>query len=219
MTNKAKSNISIIGGADGPTSVWIAGRDKNLLHSIKNAFRKKRYQIKRRKILKNLKANPHTLEGLRDYIIDKYDAVEVSENEQIYQQNFRNIKSSLVMRYKPELLGEPLENFRPKDFSNRDEVLKFIEKSDEYMKRAESVSAEEFPLDSHLYIIGTGDGCEIRVNIELNYEIMDAGGSAESGVKLKAILKDIYSYYGVSQEDINNDSERFKNLIAILSSD
>lgn len=59
MKEKSSSAISIIGGADGPTSVWIAGRTKQ-----KNVFRRwKRYiwqwqqKRKRDRVLTDLKKN------------------------------------------------------------------------------------------------------------------------------------------------------------------
>lgn len=59
MKNKRKSFVSIIGGADGPTSIFIAGKsDKRPLKvRIKNAI----YKCKRKRVEKRIVANSHTL--------------------------------------------------------------------------------------------------------------------------------------------------------------
>ena len=59
MKNKRKSSVSIIGGADGPTSIFIAGKsDKRPLKvRIKNAI----YKCKRKRVEKRIVAGSHTL--------------------------------------------------------------------------------------------------------------------------------------------------------------
>ena len=61
MEQKSKNaiSISIIGGADGPTSVFIAGHSKKqpLKLRIKNSI----YRYKRKKVEKTIIANPHSL--------------------------------------------------------------------------------------------------------------------------------------------------------------
>lgn len=59
MEQKSKNaiSISIIGGADGPTSIFTAGHSKNqpLKIRIKNSI----YRYKRKKVEKTIVANPH----------------------------------------------------------------------------------------------------------------------------------------------------------------
>ena len=61
MEQKSKNaiSISIIGGADGPTSIFTAGHSKNqpLKIRIKNSI----YRYKRKKVEKTIVANPHSL--------------------------------------------------------------------------------------------------------------------------------------------------------------
>ena len=59
MKQKSKNAISIIGGADGPTSIFIAGHSKKqpLKIRIKNSI----YRYKRKKVEKTIVANPHLL--------------------------------------------------------------------------------------------------------------------------------------------------------------
>ena len=73
MGENVKS-VSIIGGADGPTSFFIAGKNKNpgVLGRIKQTLRRK----KRAKIEKKIVAAPHTPDEVVLYIKHKYHAVE-----------------------------------------------------------------------------------------------------------------------------------------------
>ena len=59
MKQKSKNGVSIIGGADGPTSVFIAGHSKKqpLKLRIKNSI----YRYKRKKVEKTIVANSHSL--------------------------------------------------------------------------------------------------------------------------------------------------------------
>ena len=70
MKEKSKSEVSIIGGADGPTSVFIAGHSKKqpLKLRIKNSI----YRYKRKKVEKTIVANPHSLSETVRYAKEKY---------------------------------------------------------------------------------------------------------------------------------------------------
>ena len=59
MEQKSKNGVSIIGGADGPTSIFIAGPSEKqpLKVRIKNSI----YRYKRKKVEKTIVANPHSL--------------------------------------------------------------------------------------------------------------------------------------------------------------
>lgn len=62
--------IAIIGGADGPTSIFTAGGKRNLKVRIKNYL----YKNKRKKIEKKIVANTHTLEEMLQYAQNTYGA-------------------------------------------------------------------------------------------------------------------------------------------------
>ena len=74
MKQKSKNAISIIGGADGPTSIFIAGHSKKqpLKIRIKNSI----YRYKRKKVEKTIVANPHSLSETVQYAKDKYRSEE-----------------------------------------------------------------------------------------------------------------------------------------------
>ena len=63
---KGAGGVSIIGGADGPTSIFIAGKGGKIKFTtrIRNYFRK----IKRERIKRQITANPHTLEEVVEWM-------------------------------------------------------------------------------------------------------------------------------------------------------
>ena len=74
------------------------------------------------------------------------------------------------------------------------------------------------PMDFHIYEISLGDG---RLEMEIDYHWKIYGisysGSKRSMKWMKEIAKDLYLYYGVSEEDIRKKSERYHSLLATLS--
>lgn len=104
MKNKSKSNISIIGGADGPTSVFLIGRSgkRPLKDRIRNYF----YKKKREHVAKQIVAEAHSLEEVADYIKKEYGAVEVSETAHKFIEQKKCLKESLIVENRPELLGD-----------------------------------------------------------------------------------------------------------------
>ena len=63
---KGAGGVSIIDGADGPTSIFIAGKGGKikLTTRIRNYF----YKIKRDRIKRQITANPHTLEEVVEWM-------------------------------------------------------------------------------------------------------------------------------------------------------
>ena len=101
---KGTGSVSIIGGADGPTSIFIAGKGGRvkLTTHIQNYFR----IIKRNRVKKRMTANPHTLEEVVELMKSEYGAEEVSQQSYNYLEQRKCLKASLVMRYRPDLIGE-----------------------------------------------------------------------------------------------------------------
>ena len=101
---KGAGSVSIIGGADGPTSIFIAGKGGKvkLTTRIQNYFRK----LKRNRVKKRITANPHTLEEVVKLMKREYGAEEVSQQSHNYLEQRKCLKASLVMRYRPDLIGE-----------------------------------------------------------------------------------------------------------------
>lgn len=221
-STKGACAVSIIKGNDGPTSIFIAGKPvhQNIFARIKAAYQKKKYLRKRDAAIKSIQAEPHTLDEVIGYITKQYGAAEPDRNSRQVKEGYRNVKGALVERKAPHLLGTPLEELRPEDFSDAKAVEEYLKLCEEYQKRAAEVPEEIFPIDYHLYVIKLKNVGEIQVEIEKNHQFFGAGYSGEPGKKkfLDKILKDIYLYYGVTEKDIADNTDRMKGLVAVLSS-
>lgn len=209
--------VSIIGGADGPTSIFIAGRDDKMKtkRRIRNYFRLR----KRDRVKKKITANPHTWEEVIRFIEQGYGAVEVSKQSRIYLEQRRSIKESRIMRYRPELLGT-LSEIKPPKRNDAEALQEFFEQIELRSKRAGAVADEVFPIDFHLYEIKFPDGGNMQIAME---KVWNELGVSYSGDKkrmkqLKKLCKRIYLYFGVTAEDIENQTERYNTLLSILCS-
>lgn len=223
MRRKSKCSVQMIAGSDGPTSVFVAGRTypRNIFRDIKNAWRKKKHQRKKEKILSQLKAEPHSLEDVVVWLFEHYPVTEIGRNHRRAEEGYRNVKAALVQRYASELLGTPLEELRPADFSDREAVTGYLDVCREYQEKAEKLSDEIFPMDYHFYEVRL-EGCgEMQVEIDFVHQFFGAGYTARKGSRkeMQRVLKDVYLYYGVAQEDIEKYSERMQSLVAVLTAD
>lgn len=153
---KGAGSVSIIGGADGPTSIFIAGKGGKvkLTTRIQNYFRK----IKRNRIKKRITANPHTLE----------EVVELLKREKI----------------------------------------------------AAEIADDIFPLDFHIYEIKCPENCIMQIGVETVWQVIDGSfsGDKKTMKEMKKLFREIYLYYGVTAEDIKNETERYKSFLAALCS-
>lgn len=219
---KSAYAVSVIRGNDGPTSIFLAGKmgSQNLFSRIKNSYRKRRYGRKRAAVIRRLKADSHTLDEVVGYIIKKYGAKESDKNSRQVKEGYRNVKGALVERYAPHLLGTPLKELRPEDFSDEKALEEYLELCKEYQEKAADIPEELFPMDYHYYIIKLEKLGEVHVEIEKKHQFLGVGFSGQPGKKkyLNKILKDIYSYYGVTKEDMAGNTDRMKELVAVLCS-
>ena len=74
-------------------------------------------------------------------------------------------------------------------------------------------------MDYHIYEINLPQG-QIQIDIEKHWECLGCSvtGDPEVMPHLMNIVKDIKSYYGVTEEDIRTKSERFQDLVITLAS-
>lgn len=216
---KSKTSASVISGSDGPTSIFIGGKEEKtgLIERIK----RKRYQKQREKTEKTIVAEPHTLEEVIQYMKENYGAEEVSKDFYGYTEQWQALKESLIIQHKPELLGEWQEISKPESLDEQ-AIENFFKKIEQRSEKAKSVPDELMPIDYHIYIMHIEKLGEIQVEIEKHWEILSAGYQGKTKKEMKKlaeIVKDIYLYYGVSKEDIDNRSERFKSLVTTLTLD
>ncbi len=213
---KIAKEVSVIGGADGPTSIFLVKKTNQV--TLLNRIRRNLYEKKKHKIEKRICANPHTLQEVILYIKEKYGAKEISKKSYNYQEQYNCVKENLLIQYKPELLGTFLEVKKPKAY-NEESLKRFWDKMEQRRKKAESISEQEFPMDFRTYKIKISKLGELRISIETIWGAIDCSysGDQKEMKRLGQIAKEIYYYYGVTEEDIKNNSERYTSLVAILS--
>ncbi len=217
---KSIRSKTIIGSADGPTSVFIVGQKNGKSHipwkhKIKQFF----YGKKRQKIISQIKADPHTLDELVEYLKANYYVKELTEADVRYLRQRKNCKAALVQRYRSDLLGEEMKMECPKSDSPED-IKIWLDKVNSVEEKAAAVPEELFPLDYHLYTIEYLDYGELHLEIEEVHQFMAISYTARSKKckYMNKVAKDIYLYYGVSEEDIANKTERFNMLVMELAS-
>lgn len=222
MNKKCASAVSIIGGADGPTSIFIVGKkEKNLFRRIKHALYQRKYRRKRKLAERSIVPGAHTMEETIRYAQERYGMAEANASYRYYEERKRNVKGSLISRKKPELLSEEKRIPPPEDFSDEKALQEWGEQVREWTaareREIDAVSPEAFPIDYHLFVADRGEQGGLEMEVELLYgalAISYFGGEKKS---MNSIVKDIYRYYGVSQEDIEQRTERYQELLAALS--
>ncbi|WP_298030841.1 hypothetical protein [uncultured Dysosmobacter sp.] len=214
---KGAGSVSIIGGADGPTSIFIVGKGGKvkLTIRIQNYFR----ELKRNRLKKQITANPHTLEEVVELLKREYGAVEVSQQSFNYQEQRKCLKASLVMRNRPDLLGE-LMDLKPPEGENVEALKTFLGQIQEREKIAAEIADDIFPLDFHIYEIKLTEKDRMQIGVETVWQVLDGSfsGDKKTMKQLRKLYKKIYLYYGVTAEDIKNETERYKSLLGVLCS-
>ena len=214
---KGAGSVSIIGGVDGPTSIFIAGKGckVKLTTRIQNYFRK----LKRDRVKKRITTNPHTLEEVVELLKREYGAVEVSQQSHNYLEQRKCLKASLVMRHRPDLLGE-LMGLEPPEGEDVEAIKAFWEQIQEREKMAAEIADDIFPLDFHIYEVKWSENDRMWIGVETVWQVIDGSfsGDKKTMKQLKKLFREIYLYYGVTAEDIKNETERYKSLLVTLCS-
>ena len=122
---------------------------------------------------------------------------ETAPGDREYIEQIKCLKESLILQHKPELLGE---------MKTRSEMI---------AEMPDSI----IPMDFHLYKIEINDNfLEMEIDYTWNIFGMSYSGNKAVMKKFKKIARDLYSYYGVTEEDIINKTERYSSLVTSLSS-
>lgn len=210
-------STTVIGGADGPTSIFLVGKGKK---SSSQRVRRYFYRKKKNRIAKTIIAHPHTLDETISYIKEKYHATDVARQSFNYQEQRRCLKESLILQYRPELLGElaKLEPPREPDENSLKEFWRQIEQRSEVTR---NIGEEDFPMNFHLYEIDFSGKGKVEVMVENNWEQFGVSYSSHGGDKslvrqIRSVYRDIYLYYGAAKKDIELQSERYTSLLAAL---
>lgn len=216
MIEKSKSGVSIIGGADGPTSIFIAGKTQK--RSLKVKIRNAIYKHKRKRAEKKIVAGAHTLNELVQYAMNKYDLIEINVAERKYIEQRINLRENLILQHKQEVLGEMKDIPKP-DISNEESVRQYLDKIKARSEMIAEMPDDIIPMNFHLYEIRIGDDVlEMEIDYIWNIFGISYSGNRKAMKKFEKISKDLYLYYGVSEDDIKKRTERYSSLVAALSS-
>lgn len=216
MKGKSKSGVSIIGGADGPTSIFIAGRTQK--RPLKVRIRNTVYRFRRKLVEKKVVAGEHTLDELVQYAKNSYNLVEIDSFERKYIEQQKSLKESLILQHKPEVLGEMKDIPKP-DSSNEKSIREYLCKIEARSEMIAKMSDNIIPMNFHLYEIRIGDD-SLKMDIDYIWNVFGVSysGNKKVGKQFQKISKDLYIYYGVSEDDIKKKTERYLSLVTALSS-
>ncbi len=75
-------------------------------------------------------------------------------------------------------------------------------------------------MDFHMYEIIWPENGRIQLGVETVWQILNGScsGNKKSIKQLRKLYKKIYLHYGVTEQDIQNETERYTSLLAILCS-
>ena len=216
MKGKSKSGVSIIGGADGPTSIFIAGRAQK--RPLKVRIRSILYRFKRKRAEKKVVAGEHTLDELVQYAKNSYNLIETNSSERKYIEQQNNLKESLILQHKPEILGEMKDIPKPNIY-NEKSIREYLYKIEARREMIAEMPDNVIPMNFHLYEIRIGDdSLEMEIDYIWNIFGISYSGNKKVMKQFEKISKDLYIYYGVSEDDIKKKTERYLSLVTALSS-
>ena len=213
MESKRKS-VTIIGGDDGPISIFVAGSKerKSFIRSVKYFV----YKIRRMRLEERIQAQPHTIKQVIRFIMKKYNAKEI-EHDDFYLEHKKYLKQSLIEEYRPELLKELPKPEYPKE-ADKDQWREFHAKYEEWAEGVNEISEKDFPMDFHIYKIKCAENASVQINIEkVNKHLaIQCTGENKYMRPLQKIATSIYRYYGVTEKDIEQKTERYEAMVCCL---
>ena len=87
-------------------------------------------------------------------------------------------------------------------------------------RMAEEIADDIFPIDFHIYEVKWTENDRMWIGMENVWQILDGScsGDKKTMKQLRKLFKKVYLYYGVTAEDIKNETERYKSLLGVLCS-
>jgi len=212
---KNASAVSIIGGADGPTSVFLLKRNPKL--TVRQKLQRFKYNIKRAYVEKTLKAGAHTMDEVMAYIVNVHGLTELGREK--IEEEYNEMRASFLIQHASELLGEYATLPKLKSESQED-LLEYMRRAQERTEKAKEIPATEFDIDFHKFRISFEDiNDNIHILIEKRFGYIGGGASGNKKIlkRFHRIYKDVYRYYGVTEEDIRNKTKRYEEVVRTLS--
>jgi len=214
--NENSSAEKKIGKPDGPTAYFLIG-GKNQKPTLKQRFQKWRFDKKKARVAKKVKANPHTLDEVCEYIKSSLGFEELSQESKVYQHEYKELRAGFLMQYAPELLGEHRERPQLKGQSE-EEIREFMDAVEAQKQVALQVPKEDFDIDFRMFKKKLGDG-EQHILIEKRYAYIGGGasGNTKTVKQFKKVFRAVHCYYGVTKEDIENKTRRYEDYLKQLA--
>ena len=97
MRRKRVSATTIIGGSDGPTSIFLVGNKGGKL-SLRQKFERECYEVRKKRVRKSIKADAHTMDEVSEYIVNELGYIEVDKSEFRYKEEYREMRASFLMQ-------------------------------------------------------------------------------------------------------------------------
>ena len=172
---------------------------------------------RRKRVIKFLRADSHSVDEVADYVVRELGYTEVSPSDETYQTEYSNLRVAFLLQYCPELLGDLTEPQRPQQWDEKS-AMEFMKQVEQRTEAARAVPKTEFDIDFHLYR-KTGRDFEMSISIEKIYESFSGSASGSTRVMRRygADFRKVYRYYGVSQEDIRQHTKRFEEVVRQLT--
>lgn len=211
--SKNSSAASVIGGADGPTSVFLLKRNQKL--TLRQKFERWKNSIKKAYIERTLKPGSHTLDEVMEYIVNKHGFTKLDNTSGEMAEEYNHMRASCIIQDAPELLGEYAEMPRLKGESPEDIQL-YMQQTEARTQKALEIPTTVYDIDFHKFQKNFADiNDNIHIIIEKNHSYIGGGAAGNKKVikQFRRIYKDIYRYYGVTQEDIDSKSQRYKDVV------
>lgn len=216
VTEGKQNDVRRVTPPDGPTAYFVIG-GKNEKPTLKQRLYKWRFNKRKARAVKKIKANPHTLDEVCEYITAEYDFVELGHETEKYREEYRELRAAFLIQHAPELLGEFKE--RPKlDGHSEEEIKRFMEAVELQKQVAHHVPREEFDIEFRMFQKQMGDS-EQHILIEKKYAYIGGGaaGSTKAVRQFDKVYKDIHRYYGVTKEDIESKSKRYEEYLRTMA--
>ena len=213
MIKPSASSTTIISSSDGPTSVLLLGSNRK--PNMKQKLQRTMFLLRKKWYALWLKPNPHTMEETANYIRERYDFMELAKESKKYQRLYNELRSSFIMQYEPHLLGEYAIPPELKSENEKD-VKEFLDKMRLQQEKANEVPEELFSLE-YYYFEKQENDIHMDIQLESRYGYIGGGASGKFIPKFRKIHKDVYRYYGVSEDDIKNHTKRYDDLLRCLA--
>lgn len=205
-----------IGKPDGATAYFVIG-GKNHKPTLKQRFQRWRFNKKKAHVAKKIKANPHTLDEVCEYIKTSLGFEELSQESKVYQHEYKELRAGFLIQHAPELLGEHRK--RPQlAGESEEEIREFMDAVEAQKQVALQVPKEDFDIDFRMFKKKLGDG-EQHILIEKRYVYIGGGasGNTKTVKQFKKVFRTVHRYYGVTKEDIENKTRRYEDYLKQLA--